>query len=445
MGFARPRGRGPPGRKKPDREGLAHPHAPRKHHGPVQQPYQDREKGGRVDKPSTFEDDAGYLHTYVAARDLRLLYTDGMSAGKSSIGTLDAGDRILFNDSLADAGSDSPSGPPGERERAVLGCKLADEDWNGRIDGIIRMEAGFEIILCHFQRDLEVVRITQARPSSRDARHSTSPTNEDDNKKGPGGGGGKGGGGGWMTAVTARYQDIGGRRVRLNYDHVVTAYTYDLDLFAEDPELPRLTQFSTSELEPIRDDLQKLIMTHDPPTLSSFDWQAIADMIITRYSDELQNLAHGNFTSATVLQQRAERLLGMFIDYSDPNNSKAIIDRCTNQFIPRHAPRETLISQVVHEISHMICSNLTAALWTDSVEETVADFQQLISYLRWSTWKDCRGCAYDEICFIPMWLWGTVEDYKHPRCQKRDGPHPPNQGCENYWGPIGHKPSPHFS
>lgn len=47
----------------------------------------------------TAENRSGYLHSYRTAKDLRLLYIDGTSAGKSRVGTLDSQDRILFNES----------------------------------------------------------------------------------------------------------------------------------------------------------------------------------------------------------------------------------------------------------------------------------------------------------------------------------------------------------
>ena len=49
-----------------------------------------------------------------------------------------------------------------ESYRAEHMCAMAKTEWNDRIDGFIRMELGFEIILCSFERDLDVERITQA-------------------------------------------------------------------------------------------------------------------------------------------------------------------------------------------------------------------------------------------------------------------------------------------
>jgi len=86
------------------------------------------------------------LHTYRAARPLNLLHIDGMSVGML-YGVLDTQDYILLNWSST---RDPSYG--GEFTRAQDLCRLA-EDWawpGGRIDGFIRMEAGYEIIYYDF-------------------------------------------------------------------------------------------------------------------------------------------------------------------------------------------------------------------------------------------------------------------------------------------------------
>jgi hypothetical protein len=65
----------------------------------------------------------------------RLLYIDGMSKVKTSMGTLDTQDLILRNDSFRTG--------RGGYERARGLCKLGAE-WG--TEGFIRMEAGFELI-----------------------------------------------------------------------------------------------------------------------------------------------------------------------------------------------------------------------------------------------------------------------------------------------------------
>lgn len=43
--------------------------------------------------------------------------------------------------------------------------------------------------------------------------------------------------------------------------------------------------------------------------------------------------------------------------------------------------------------------------------------RELVDKLRWSTWRECGSCPTDEICLIPMFPVGTVDDYFHPTCK----------------------------
>lgn len=183
------------------------------------------------DSTADEEDKWGYLHTYSAAKDLRLLYIDGLSAGKTDMGTTDSQDRILLRDNIASSsnmdammpppeysnGKDEvsqkrASGPPGEYERAVQGCAVAKNDWNDRIDGFLRAEAGFEIILCDFARDLDLVRISAVHREDEEQR-------------------GFGASGYFYKSIASRFNNIGGNRVTVNYNHFVTAFSHkELDL-----------------------------------------------------------------------------------------------------------------------------------------------------------------------------------------------------------------------
>lgn len=371
-------------------------------------------------RPHELRDDdpaGGWLHTYTAAKDLRLLYIDGMSAGKTSNGTMDSQDRILLRDAVSGHA---------EKERAELFCRRAREDWDDRLDGVIRMEAGFEIILCDFARDLRLVRVTQAKRKPLDKGGRGPPKDPLDGAKL------------WIKAVAARYHGIGGKRVVLNYDHFVTAYAYGLDLF-HSPDgdrlaLPRLTQLSTEDLEPIRADVDRLIMSHDPEEAST-DWQAIADMVVERYARELRYLASGQLSTVANIHEAVEGLLGPFIDYSD-RNATLEVDRCANHFVPAGTSDGTA-EAAVRSVTHRICATLSDTLNQEDYDTTVAGIRRLMEYLSWTTWKECNGCADNEVCVVPMWPMGTIEDYQHPQC--RD-PEKPNGGGRRYWGRPGRPP-----
>lgn len=329
----------------------------------------------------------GYLHTYVSAKDLRLLYLDGMSAGPGQ--SLEAQDRILFNDSIPQndrPGSGRPrqeseveqrgkklGGPPSEQARALQACQMAEERWAGRIDGLLRTEGDFEIILCHFERDLDLVRISQTKPQKlfRNDSHGPGPGGKKPGRK-PG------------RAVTSRYDDLRGHQAIIDFGHVVSAYTYDLNLFPNNTRLPQLSHILQEELIPIQHAIDSMILNNEP-SKGAFNWQAVTDVIIERYSSQLQSFAEGDFQSLETLRDKLEAFLEPFIDYQGYYNSSKIVDSCQRQLIPRSAPEFGLASEAVRHILHRICTTFTSTLLDSQMdlETAIEGFAQLISYLSW--------------------------------------------------------------
>ncbi|KAJ5594257.1 uncharacterized protein N7459_000465 [Penicillium hispanicum] len=400
-----------------------------KHRGPL--PFEP------LDEQETKE---GYLHTYAAAKDLRLLYIDGMSAAKTQKGTLDSQDVLLFNNTLDYSLKGPGPGPRGEFERAARACEMAETEWAGRIDGVLRMEAGFEIILCAFERDLTPLRITQVQGQSTGAKGQGGPAHDkhlgpregDKQRKGPGPGGPPGTDTQhWLRAVTARYAGIGGNRVSINYDHFVTAYSHELDLFPNSGRLPRLAHLASAELDGVRNELSALILTHDSREVS-WDWRSTTDMIVTRYSDELSYLASGKFANVEALREYIKTLLSPFIDYSARDAAREA-QRCATQFLPVQVQDvQTLPARAVHSVAHGICSTLLGAGAQQELAAAVEKIRTLMQYLDWATWKECRGCEDSEICVVPIWPMGTVADYDKPKC--RAVLDPVDHDGESYWG-----------
>ncbi|CAG8076563.1 unnamed protein product [Penicillium salamii] len=338
---------------------------------------------------------AGYLHTYAAAKDLRLLYIDGMSAGPG--GALEAQDRILFNDTI-----DSPSlgprppvgGPPAEKERAFQTCRMAKEVWGDRIDGVVRTEGDFEILLCSFERDMEVVRITQTKKQDgrgirtrSESEHSKEKDRRHGKGRGPGSREPRGPVRGDCCSIATKYDQSLGQKVRLDFDHFVSAFGYGLDLFPDGSSRPVLHHIPTELLEPVRRDINSMVNTLEP-SLDSFNWQAIADMIVFRYSEELKILAAGDFNSVESIRGRIEAVLEPFIDYREFGAREDIVELCQNEFIPASAPTKSVGGRVISSVSRTVCSTLVSGLLDgEDLNDTVESFKHLLKYLNWTTWK----------------------------------------------------------
>ena len=379
----------------------------------------------------------GWLHTYEAAKDLRLLYVDGMSAGKTVNGTLDSQDRILL----------SREPHSSDYDRAYAFCRMAREDWLDRIDGIIRMESGFEIILCSFERDLHLYHMAPVKPREQNGHASR---------------GGKFMKFQTLKAVASRYHGIGGNRVTLNYENFVTMYDarYGIDLFnrsdvGEDngnldrnpnkdecgsdwkhPRRPRLTNVPDEQLRLVRQDVRELIMKHNAHNENNFDWQAVTDLVVQRYADPLKYLVSSAFSSADQLREEIFRILEPFaVDLPAAKSSNVTVDikKCASQFLPpsRHL-QESLAGRTIYSVTSNICSTLGDALQESGNTGIVEYIEKLINYLSWSEWKDCRGCAYSEMCSVPMWPWGIADDYENPKCRSAHNIDGLNE--LRYWG-----------
>ncbi|OQV02427.1 hypothetical protein CLAIMM_07628 [Cladophialophora immunda] len=362
--------------------------------------------------------DPGWLHTYRTKEITPLLYIDGTSAGKCDKGTLDSQDILLLNATSEDGGM------AWERQRADGLCKLANERWHGKIKGFIRMEAGFEIIMCSFSDSLDFVQSVRAGPFSPDEAVS------DTNEKGFGWEVWK-----WIKFVAARYDGIGGGRVKLDYDHFVSAYTYDLDLFQGETDLPRLENLSASALEKVREDVDRMVESFDPVSTlddkSSVNWQGIADMVVERYAGLLKYLVGGTLTSAEDLFEELELNLRVFVD-SDARNTTAEVNRCVAQFNPVGGyTTNSIAGRSIRSVTKKICETLFAAFNANvTLSQSMENLRSLIEYLDWSVWKRCPQCAFNEVCFIPMWPFGNVEDREHPRCRNSSE----LNGRMGYWG-----------
>ncbi|KAH0286625.1 hypothetical protein KCU62_g6561, partial [Aureobasidium sp. EXF-3399] len=364
------------------------------------------------DRPE--DQSSGYLHTYRTKHSLRLLYVDGQSAAKSKKGTLDTQDVLLLANSI-----DHDSGMFGERERAAQLCKLANERWGNRIDGILRMEGGFEIILCDFAAHLEIVSIAKTKTKS---------------GGGFGGGGDNGDGFNYYRAVAARYHDIGGGRVVLDYEHFVSTFAYPEAIYFDDTGRPRINNES-SIIDDVRLAVDQMIL-HKAEDTDAVNWRAIADMVIARYADRIEYLASGSLSTLSALQAEIERALRPFINYS-ARNSTSEIERCASQFLPDSTTSTHVAAQAVRQVTHALCTSLTIASEQTDYAIALKQVKQLKNYLAWTTWKQCRGCAADEICFLPIWPVGTAEDFEQPKCRSDVSLAPGHGDGDRYWNDFG--------
>ncbi|CAJ2506766.1 Uu.00g079520.m01.CDS01 [Anthostomella pinea] len=391
---------------------------------------------GRPPRGRPDPSESGHLHLYQATRELRVLYIDGMAAGKTDMGTIDTQDYLL-------------TGNQGERHsmndwaRAEDLCKLA-KPW--RIDGFIRMEPGFEVIYCDFTEGLRLVS-THQQPEMNDPG---SLVDADASEAGWGGLMTFA----WARAAAQRYHDIGASRVMLDYSSMVSAYFYPANLTnpkPDRPELPRLTNSKDWELQIMREHIGYTTLRSRGTAERRVGWQGVVDMIVSRYANRFPLMART--ASLDVFKYEVNNLLNVFIDYSeDDKGLEAAKRRCIGFYLQPASPQtpeDFLIQAAIESTTTAICTALFEARRL-VVEDTDADksslnagkdiVRELMDVLSWSTWKECGACQSDEVCFIAMWPFGNVEDHFHPSCLNHSTIH----GRMTYWrnGRPGPRPPP---
>lgn len=302
----------------------------------------------------------GYLQTYVTLRPLRLLYLDGMSAAKSNNGTLDFQDKVILQGRFNFTSDD---------QRATELCRIAREDWS--IDGFIRMEMGFEVILCSVAGA-----VRHADSISTKAKDAFA----------------------CYKALAQRFHGIG-HTVTVDYDNFVTRYGR-----ADQDGLPELYELIASR----------------PDGSSQINWQGVTDKIVGRYSAALRFMT--SLQSKTDFNEEANRLLLPFIDHRR-RNPEADIARCASHAIPQHGQKAMGLAEgAIYQVSRLICTELLEALKDERIDQAVGRIRNLMAYLDWSTWKACLpDCKDDEVCYVPVWPFSRRLQKTSSKCLNEAG------------------------
>ena len=378
----------------------------------------------------------GWFHVYRATRPLRYLYIDGMSAGKTYMGTLDTQDRLLRGlresspEFLAPNEAFNAPGSTDEQARAADLCKLCS-GWH--LDGVIRMEAGFEVIHCNFSNGLEQIQLMQSPPvmaASAEEDELAFYLFE------------------FVRGLSERYQGVGTSRTVLDFSSLVSAFFFPVNLTNSDPkrpDLPRLVSASGPELEAIKKKLTDVIRERRGLASSGphVDWQGVSDLIVGRYADRLQYMAEKVLDLGT-MKREIRFLLTIFIDFSSrPLDLRAANKRCTSLYLQAKAIKtdsDDLIRTAFETVTSKICSSLFDIReiieedqrgQSDVLERIQEILRDLIDWLGWARFKRCPPCGLDEVCMIPMWPIGSVDDYVSPRCINSTT----GESGESYWGP----------
>ncbi|KAA8647175.1 hypothetical protein EYZ11_003852 [Aspergillus tanneri] len=117
---------------------------------------------------------------------------------------------------------------------------------------------------------------------------------------------------------------------------------------------------SSQEMEPNRRDLERLIQMQEIGEGASFDWQAIADVVVERYARELRYLVSGQLATLADLHEEIENSLGPFVDYDSRDHAREV-HLCATQVLPARTP-DGVAARAIWSVTQQICST-TAEAW----------------------------------------------------------------------------------
>ncbi|KAI8715854.1 hypothetical protein NCS52_01094100 [Fusarium sp. LHS14.1] len=408
--------------------------------------------GDDEDQPKNYR---GYLHTYQAKRDLKLLLIDGMSAGKTAMGTMDSQDLVLrenntkHNDGVWD-----------EYARALDLCDIANE-WG--YDGLMRVEIGFEVIQCNFTTGLNLVSMTRTEMMENTIGMRQLSAYQ------------------WARAAGERYNDLGGDRLRIDFSSMVSGLFFPINISSTDAKRPDLMRLGAADLDDLKDLKAYLKDVATSPRRFTVNWQALADLIVSRYSKRLSTMLYESLPSKHFINEVEAATLTWFdalplpddvsVAESERNRTADAIERCRKHYLrpalvsaERWSLEDDLIHTSIDTVMGHVCNSLFSvrsllqeasgstsngykmnreAESEDKLEYAVktgrAMFQRLVNTLGWTTFTQLQPCPPDEILFIAMWPFGGDDDHWNPGCRTIDQVQHP---ASSYWRGWGRPPKP---
>lgn len=402
---------------------------------------------------------SGWHLTLAATRPLKVLYFDGSGAVKIPEGTMDTQDLIAW-------GEPQPERFFDERDRINNLCTWGKEFG---IHGFVRMEMSFEIMLCDFTTDVEVVSFVHLTIPWDEPSSSPSTSVDPDI---------------WVRSFEFSHSGLwhnrhpGDSRIVLDLTGLISLYDTALapSLISVRTGLERYDHrvlgISSGDISRVMGKLIKAI-TRPHPIGSGIDWKTLIHVIVDRYADRLeltQYLINSTSSDQQELLERAKlvqtQLRVMLTPYllhstaipsAGPLSvysskwASPIFGLCarthTSQItnlIPLMTYSERLLLKAVEDTTKEIC-RVTTKMWavgvmngldtlfpaelngepdvTQIMNDWKEDVQKLMSWLDWSVWIKCRpACGPEEVCYLSSWPNNYPKGerplpskFKHPR------------------------------
>ncbi|KAG1756855.1 uncharacterized protein EDB91DRAFT_39439 [Suillus paluster] len=381
--------------------------------------------------------DTGCWHlTLAATRPLKVLYFDGTSAANTKDGTLDTQDIIAW-------GEFKPDWWMNEVQRIEDLCK-----WGApyAVDGYVRMEMDFEVMLCDFTAGVEVVSwsnlaslVVPVSTISRIPNIFMDRMFE------------------VMHAGSWHNRHPGDTRINLDLAGIVSLYDTTIapslvgSRAGQERCDHRVQGISSVDMEVVRRSVSRALERHQGD-FSGIDWKTLFRVIVERYSDRLDLMDYLlNHTSendtpwdqASKVHFQLRVMLTPYIFHTsvppsasyDSAHSWAtpVFKACGTVHTSSIASyssslnhSERLLLNAVQETTREICRIITK-MWAagvvagldpylprDSPSDAAEiarlidtwrqEISDLMAWLDWSVWVRCHpACGPEEMCYLPTW------------------------------------------
>lgn len=387
--------------------------------------------------------------TLTVTRPMKVLYFDGSSATKLPEGTMDTQDLVAWSEM-------KPKWVRNEEQRIKDLCKWGQKHG---VNGFVRMEMNFEIMICNFTSHFEVVSFLHLE-STRLGVGPPTDLPEDTNTMQHAFE--------VMHSASWRENYPGETRIILDFSGLISFYDTALvpSLVPRRVGLERWDHrvggISSEDIERVQDRLAEAL-ARQSLTTSGIDWKTVLRVVVDRYASRLETMQYllnltvvnrSTFDHAQQVQRQMHTVLLPYAvfaalppntsDTANATNSWAapIFRACATSHTASivvlgttFTPSERLLLQAVRETTHEICRVVTK-MWASGLmagvdhlyppeqrpdadhihtlmSEWREDLTQLISWLDWSVWVKCRpACGVEEMCYLPTWPLGfpSIED-----------------------------------
>ncbi|KPM37683.1 hypothetical protein AK830_g8893 [Neonectria ditissima] len=401
------------------------------------------------------------LHVYGTTRTLNILYFDGQAATLSTGGTLDSQMAVLQGRVPLYPSYDLVYD---DDQRAECLCSLVDDLG---IDGVVRMNAGFEVLICDYTAaQVQELFITNTTvPGNFEENPPSLP--QDPNRQLPLGFGNvfsEQGSYEWLRSATWHYGHGGPseERVKLDLCRMVSFYDPSLaslvDLhhggivgnqtFQNGWGLRRghrLLDINNTDVETIRAWLREI--TSSTLGCSGFNWQALFTVIQAQHGTRAKELAaalkwkHDTQDEAGAVIAKVHELshtiLATYLEYQVSNPDSSVtskdqtISRCTSVYTSllnpaKLARAEVLFYHSVNTVMEKLCTwEWTLFEWSEkrttdllgqegkpaelnALSKEIIEHRKLteevLAWIGWDTWSQCgHEWASNELCAVPTW------------------------------------------